>query len=511
LSPTPVLGRLKLDLLDPLLFNKTSKIRLESRRRPENEVDSFRANRRTHRCAPTLWAVEFGLAIPRNYESTAMLGRFTFCAFLSIAVSLLVANRVSAQGTTSSFERCLAYLNATEELGTKFRALQDTGTKLISERQDTLNRLIESRVAVEQLLQAQAFQAMLALESAATEDAMGASLQTELANQAAQQAQVNLQDLDTKFDVRYSPQERFSLLLGATRKNGRLNEMGSQLASQRVQYDLIQHQMQTLNEAQRINVERHFSLIKELEKIAAEMQAWEQKPVASFFQYWELADIAGVRSDVELRLALRQLQRDADSNPGAAFMRGITLLRLGEYDEANSVFESLSNIPRIQLVVLAAQGEVFMRQGEKNKALALLRQTVPAGLKDVRVRMQRAQAYAAGGDLKTAEIEWEAVLKLGGHEIAAHRAIAFINASQAIPNRQNKLKAAQNSHLASQLAGEDWACELAVALSAAANGEKQKGSDAARNAAAMAIGNHQAYCDDIAEQIDVGTKVAWGF
>lgn len=140
-----------------------------------------------------------------------------------------------------------------------------------------------------------------------------------------------------------------------------------------------------------------------------------------------------------------------------------------------------------------------------------LTKTLPTGTNNAAVRMHRAQAFAALDDFRQAEREWEAVLKLGGHEIAARRAIALINASATKANPKTKAKASENAFLAVQLAGDDWASEAAMALAAAANGEKAESLAAVERASQLAIGNNQLICDQLKQKIDAGIPVCWQF
>ena len=425
---------------------------------------------------------------------------------------MMLTGRAFAQTTATNFDRGLAYLTAIEELNTKFDGLRTAGSKLIAERQDTLNRLVQTNNAVSQIQQTQAYKS---LQLAQTQ-MVAASLQAELNSLLA--APTEKQVVDTGVDVRQTPRVQFQALANAPsnklvqRKFGNaVRAQGSQLATISVEYDIIVQQMKTLNEAGRLAIERQLSILRELEKIVNEMLVWESTSIDLFNQYWALADVANVKSDFELRAALRQLTRSSDVNIGALFVKAITLARLEQYEEAATILNQLFNVPAIRTLVIAAHADVLARQDKKREAISELRKTLPAGLNDPRVRMYRAVAFAACEEFKLAEAEWEALLKLGGHEVAARRAIALLNASYSEPSDRNKSRALEYAKLAVQLDGEDWACELALALAFAINGESEKGIKSATRAGDLAVGENQTFCDEIAEKIKLGQPVSWVF
>ncbi len=426
------------------------------------------------------------------------------------AILAVLFARVSyGQTATSAFERSLTYSNAIAELDTKYAGLRSAGSKLIAERQDTLQRLAETNKTVSEILQSQAYKSIALAQTELVGESMLAELNGFVASQQTQTSPV-----ETGVDNRHTPQVQLAAQLGARdARNFRetLSARGNQLARVRVEYDLVRHQMKTLNEAGRLAVERHINIVRELETIVNEMLAWDTKTVELFNQYWSLADVAGVKSDFELRAALRQLSRSSNENAGALFLKAITLVRLEQYEDALPLLNQLANVPSIQLVATAARAEVFARTDKKREAQSELRKTSPLGLNDARVRMHRAIALAACEEFKQAEAEWEAILKLGGHEVAARRAIALINASYSAPTDRNKAKASEYSQLALQLDSEDWASEIACALAYAANGQADKGVESAARAAELAAGCNQTLCKEIAEKIQAAQKVCWNF
>jgi len=316
--------------------------------------------------------------------------------------------------------------------------------------------------------------------------------------------------------VRHSPLVQLEAQAAARKQNGLgrpgvLAEYGNEVTRSKVQYDFILHQMKTFNAAGKLAVERHVSILRELEKIVNEMLLWESKTLELLDMYWRLADVAGVKSDFELRAGLRQMNNSSNLNAGALLLKSITLVRLEAYEEAMPILNQLAYVPALQVLVTIIRAEVLARTDKQREALAELRKTARFGLSNPRVRMHRAMAFAACDELKFAEAEWEALLKIGEHEVAARRAIAFINSASTSPTERTKLKALENARLAVKLDDADWASKLALALASSANGETDKASKLATEAAELATGSNQTFCDEIAEQLLAGKIASWKF
>ncbi len=417
-----------------------------------------------------------------------------------------------AQPPTSSFETCIAQVSAIEELNIKFSEHCALGGSIVHDRQETLASLSQTRQRVGQFAEIQRLNSLALLQSQLTSLSIQAELNALVAVKNGQSPRV----VDTNiYDPRYDPKTSFGFLAAQSNQLMRSQEMkslGSVSAAVQVEADAILHEMKTTDAAGRLAVQRYVSLMHELEKTVKEMTGWEQKAVALFNRYWEIADVAGIQSNLELRTSLRELEKASDQNAGAMFARAIALMRLERYEEALLLFNQLVEVPAIHAIAYGARAEAYYRLGKKREAAASLQKTLPIGLTDARVRIQRAQAFAATGELRHAETEWEAVLKLGGHEIAARRAIALINASLPGSNDRNTQKAVENAFLAAELAGDDWSCVLAVALASAARGDMEKAVESATKAANLAVGENQALCDHIAEQIQAGApQVCWKF
>lgn len=426
------------------------------------------------------------------------------CIAVYLAVCFCPQSRiVCGQKPLSSYHDCLAYVSTLEELDTRFNQQRSSGERLLQERRDTFLRLMEAAGTIQHFLNQQAQGAMTLLQAEIAEASLDAQFQ-QLANVK--------QPIEFRSkDVRYDPRSQFRQASSRIPVSSAAKLTAQQLVAVQLSIDQIVHGLETVHKAGNLAVGRHMSLVKELQKIASEMQAWQLKSDELINQYWEVADVEGVKSDIELRLALRVLRRASENNSGATFARSITLMRLGDKEESLKLLNLLAQHPSVHLLASSARAELYARLGKKREFQAELRGTMPAGQNDPRVRMHRAQAMAVGGELRQAEREWESVLKLGGHNIAAYRSIALINASLPWTSDRNLEKAVDYANLASRLAGDDWSCEAAVAMVAAASGEVDRGFDTAERASDLAIGSNQALCSELALQIKSGTPVSWEF
>jgi tetratricopeptide (TPR) repeat protein len=287
---------------------------------------------------------------------------------------------------------------------------------------------------------------------------------------------------------------------------------GQQMAQTRVQLDLLYHQMKTTDQAGRLVLQRRKNVIDELQSILAEWRSLDAKSLELFNRYWQAADVAALKSNLELKAGLRSLQQADADNEGAQFALAITHMRLKEFDEALPLLNQLVQTPAVRGVALAARAELYVRMGKADLSSADMRQALSIAKKDPRVRLHCAMALAAAGSLRTAESEWEAVLKLGTQEIAARRAIALIHAAAPTPSDYDKKIANGYAQLAAKLAGEeDWACQMACALAAQASGQTLEAIRSAQRASDAAIGDKRVFCDAAIEQLKQGSRPSWQF
>ena len=102
--------------------------------------------------------------------------------------------------------------------------------------------------------------------------------------------------------------------------------------------------------------------------------------------------------------------------------------------------------------------------------------------------------------------------EMGGHEIAARRAIATLTAIQVKPSFKQVSLAEEHAALASRLtAQQDWSCELAVALAASAADHQDRAVSALETARDLALGSNRTTCDEIGKLIKKGAPIPWPF
>ncbi len=282
------------------------------------------------------------------------------------------------------------------------------------------------------------------------------------------------------------------------------------VASLGVQADMMTHQMRTLDAAGRIVVQQRLTLLQQWKSLLEEYRAYHDEQLELFDKYWRLADVMGLRCDWELQAALRALERAADDNPGAIFVRAMIAMRSDRLDEAAQWLDELKRFDEIQYVVLAARAELQARLGKTEEALQSLRTALAKAKSDPRVRMHRAVIFTGLGRYRDAETEWEAVLKQGVHEIKARCGIAMLNVLVNNPNDKQKARALENAELANRLAGEDdWPSFVALALAHAINDHADEATAAADQATALAMGSQRIRCLDLSKRLKAGEKPAW--
>lgn len=435
--------------------------------------------------------------------------RATLLITFSVLLTLFKLSDVGlCQGPNLESELCRKYAKAILEVDQNYSEHMKTGRKLISERTDVLDRLSDSKREVAKLVDSSVYSS---IELAQTEFA-AMSIQSE-ANSIVS-AQSTRGPAAGNIDVRLDPATQLRLMYPTaygTNEQRTIASLAKQNTDIQVYYDMVRHHMKTLNEASKLVAERHLSQMRELEAIFKDMSVWEKSYLDFFDRYWELADVAKVKSDLELKSAITQLANSDDYNPGAIFIKAVTFARLEQFDEALKQIDRLKDVQVLQSVTLALKAEILTRTDKKREAANLLRQTARQGLNDPRVRMHRAMALAADGQLRKAELELEVVVKLGGHSVASHRGIAFINGSSPKPTNKIKSKAMENAVLANQLAGDDWACRIALALASATNGEWDNAARFAEEAAELSIGTNHEFCQKVLEQVSEKHQPTWRF
>ena len=440
-----------------------------------------------------------------NTHSRSAIQLTTFSVLLSL---FTLVNVGLCQRPDLESKLCQDYAKAISELDQKYSEHMKTGRKLIGERMDVFDRLSDSKKEIAKLVDASVYSSIELAQAELAAMSIQSEANSIISAQSAQGPAAR------NIDVRLDPAAQLRLMYPAvygTNDQKAIASLAQQNTDIQVYYDMVRHHMKTLNEASKLVAERHMSQLRELQAIVKDMSAWEKSNLDFFERYWELADVANVKSDLELQSALTQLATSDDQNPGAIFAKAVTFARLEQFDESLKQIERLKDVQVLQTVLLALKAEILTRTDKKRDAANLLRQTVRQGLNDPRMRMHRAMALAADGQLRKAELELEAVVKLGGHSIASHRGIAFINGSNPKPTSKIKSKAMENAVLVNQLAGDDWACKIALALAFATNGDWDNAIRCAEEANELAIGTNHEFCQNVLEQLIAKQQPSWRF
>ena len=69
----------------------------------------------------------------------------------------------------------------------------------------------------------------------------------------------------------------------------------------------------------------------------------------------------------------------------------------------------------------------------------------------------------------------------------------------------------ENAVLVNQLAGDDWACKIALALAFATNGDWDNAIRCAEEASELTIGTNYEFCQKILEQLIAKQQPSWRF
>src|SRR5690606_29033261 len=124
-------------------------------------------------------------------------------------------------------------------------------------------------------------------------------------------------------------------------------------------------QIKQLDLASRLIIERRQKILNSLEETSQQAQQWFVDQRKLYDRYLDQADLADVRSQVQLKSALRELERAAPDNLSARVVRAITLVRLERLDEAEPLINELLVSPTIaRPVAIALKAEVLARRGE---------------------------------------------------------------------------------------------------------------------------------------------------
>lgn len=459
----------------------------------------------------------------------ACITRIVFCLFL-----LVNAPVFGQSSKVTNFQRCNSFAGTLGDLDTQHKSQATSAMQLVAQRADVLERLkackrdLDELQARELVQQISLFQVELEKQALQIELNSIASQQ----NAAASAAQARAKEINASREgfLASAPASTKTFIgeIGAINKSPWLGAAPTTLPrigdapnvralaakwAQMVSLEgLGAQQLKELNAAQRITVERRLKIIGELQAVVLEMHRLQGKQFELFDKYFQLADIAGMRSRIEHRAALRELERADANNLGAAFVLAMTLSRLDRMDDSIALLNQLGASDALHGISLAARAEILMRKGEKLASRKDQSDALGLAKNDYRVRMLCAQADCVNAEYRSALADWEFALKHGTQEAAAQRALALIYVSLPSPTKHHLSLADEHSKLACALSvDENWGCQIARALALAVNGKRDEAAEYAEQATELAVGEQKYRCLAIADDIKAGKKVVWHF
>lgn len=409
-----------------------------------------------------------------------------------------------AADPVSGFEVCMAHVNTIQELSRKFENHRVAGAGLRKDQREALGSLAETRGTIQSLLNEQMNESLNLLQN---------QMNLAMTQSQMEEEWKKKEEFDLKYDVdvRHTIGFQFRYLSNQVPISKNAVGLSEQVADLGFHIDASIHKLKTLDVAGNLAVQRQISLMQEIKRRFLEMQGWDRKSVQLFDRYWEVADILAMQSDLETKVGARALKKSASDNPGAGFLRAVILIRQKEYSEALPIIDALARLPAIRARVLTLKAEWFARQGMEKEARQLLQNVLAIGKNDVRVRLHRGQVFAILGELDRAEQEWRLVLKYGDYDIAAHRAIALINASRTKLSSAQKLKSLEEAEVAAQLAADDWSCVATLAIAAAVNDNQKLAVENAKKASNLTVGSKRLLCEEMLAKFEADQPFAWEF
>lgn len=418
-----------------------------------------------------------------------MANRIKALPYAALALCLSIAcstGSVSAQSVGgSAFQQIAAYATAFQSLGSEYSAHLSARSLMLKERDEVRAGLVDT--------------------------------QKDLQAVTAQEVLSQLQGLENEMDLEAIMQNAKSMqsatLTQRTQNARAYQSLATQTATNLLTQLSLRNQALQLDAAAALTLERQQKLLISAQDLVHRARAWIVEDRKLDSQYIELADVAGTRSQLERRAALRELERADLENAGAGVARAITLMRLERVDDARKLVEDLLQRPSATLpFVLAVSGELSARAGEKIAAKKALNEAIRLAPDVPELRWFRAQSLVVMNEAERALTDWEWLLKTGQQDIAAHRGLALTccSISPSIPRYQKV--ALQHAQLANSLAGgSDWSCQIALALATARSGDLIEAATLAESAAQNAMAEQKAYCLAVAEQLQAGNVPGWKF
>ncbi len=414
----------------------------------------------------------------------------------------------AAQEASSAFRVCMGYVETVQEMERKFENHRQSRNGLLADHRLTVTSLLETKGTVNALKNAQARESIAWLNSQLQATQVAGRLESAVAQERSNSKSFVP---ERNIDVRHTPHTQYQYFSDQFGFSQQSKELAAQLVNLRTRTDATVQNLKTIDVAGNLALQRFTALMQEFARQLREMQALQKQSIQLFDQYWELADILGQRSSIEHRAILRILRKSPSTNVGAQYLNALTLVRLGRYDKALPLINQLLQIPSIRPLIYVLRAELHARQGNKKQLLRDMQFALEMGKSEPRVRLHRAQVLWMAGEQAAAEREWEIVLKMGGNELAAHRAIAIINGLADSPNPKQKKKSLEYANLAIQLDTNNWANEAAIAVAEAANGNQDRATTAAERACALAVGSKRVFCEELLNNLEAGQTLSWKF
>ncbi len=416
--------------------------------------------------------------------------------------------QLAAQSEGSqSFASIMSYATAFEGLQRDADELLATRRHLIQQRDDARTRLQQSEMDLRQVKSAEAMGAMQLWEA----NMRMQLLQLDFALQLVQAKVGDFIPLDqsSKSKGSFTPLE-------ASNPARDLHGNVRQQQLQSVQSINLGEQIKQLDLASRLVIERRQKILNNLEETSRQAQQWFVDQRKLYDRYLDQSDIAGLRSQIELKSVLRELERADPDNLSARVVRAITLVRLERLDEAETVIAELLKSPTIaRPVAIALRAEVHVRRGETKEAQKQLKELLKLKELPPHAIWLHAQVAQLSNDPSQAAKQWNGLLRSGSNEVAAHRGLALCYCTfreRSANQKRVQREALEHAELANQLSGDsDWSCQIALALATAIGGDLAQAATLAEAAADNALLEKQALCLAFAQELQNGTIPEWEF
>lgn len=433
-----------------------------------------------------------GLKYLRSISFLIICEAFTVntCRLVSFLLAFLLLCEQSS-GQISRFEEYANIVRDIDELEADFSDTVESNSILLKHQAELLAAIRESSAHTAQLEQSREWQNFRLFESELRRAAM-----------------------ESSFRSLKESGERGSLKLPQVNGARQLtNEFGVTVrAGLELQLHIngIKQQLLTLDKAGQILLQRRFEAVQELQSLQPKFAPLREQNLKLLDKYWEVSDVPGYRSQLELRLARDALHKSAPENKCADLAESITLIRLGDYNAASKLLAALVHTPGIAPLALACRAELHIRQGDKNKFNADWQLALKLAPEDARIWVHHAVCMELMGDIPAATRNWEKVLAKREYNHWARRALSLLQTARPDANKGILRKASENALIATKLSAEsDWGSMLALAFVQASEGDKPAAIKSAELAADLALGNNQHLCIEVAQQIEKDLPRSW--